>query len=359
MYRFLSDSLLPASLTNTNRQQACGGINTLKKCGFVVGLCAIIFLAPGMSHAACYFTQNADGTGGASSTQTPQDDYVTLPATITVPRGTATGQSVAMNIPPLQDRRGAFCDAAFQRSYVPARALSPSTNTQMLSGVAGLELRNVINNGQAWYPWQGTGSTGSALRFPAATRTVSGLQLLVTGAVSPGRISAGLLRTVNLDTLAYSRIFLANDIAVVVPTCSVTTPSVSVTLAPVAAKDLAAIGSSAKETAFNIGLNCSGVGGNVYATLTDNTMPGNRTNQLSLATGSTAAGVALQILYGGSLVSFGADSSAAGNTNQFYVNAAANLGAGGIPLSVRYVRTSTNVVPGTVRGLATFTMSYQ
>jgi type 1 fimbria pilin len=144
-------------------------------------------------------------------------------------------------------------------------------------------------------------------------------------------------------------------------TCSVSTASVAVTLPDVAPADFPSVGDTAGSKAFDIGLNCAGSTAQVYMTLTDSTTPANRTDKLTLAPSSTATGVQIQILRSGNtLVSYGPDSNAAGNTNQFLVSSASAIVTAGnvIPFTARYVRTGA-VGIGTVSAVATFTMSYQ
>jgi type 1 fimbria pilin len=110
-------------------------------------------------------------------------------------------------------------------------------------------------------------------------------------------------------------------------------------------------------TPFKIGLNCV-KGTNVNLTLTDASNVSNRSTMLSLSPDSTGGGVGLQILNGSEPVAFGPDSTDIGNTNQWSAGTASG-GITDIPLTVRYVRTASPLMPGTVKGLATFTMSYQ
>ncbi len=138
-------------------------------------------------------------------------------------------------------------------------------------------------------------------------------------------------------------------------TCTVTTPSVPVPLQPIAASKLNAVGMTAGDKGFDIGLSCKS-GSRVYVTLTDLTNPGNTGNQLTLTPDSTAKGVKLRILRNGQPVGYGPDSAAVGNTNQWYVGPSATTT--NIPLSAQYISTG-QVTAGTVKGLATFTMSYQ
>lgn len=137
-------------------------------------------------------------------------------------------------------------------------------------------------------------------------------------------------------------------------TCSVTTTSVDVPL-PTAFPGNLNTGSTGA-TPFNLSVNCT-QGVTVKVTLTDASDVSNRSTILNPAPGSTAAGVGLQILNGSTPVAYGPDSAVAGNVNQW----TAGTSAGGpmtIPLKAQYVRTGA-VTAGTVKGAATFTMSYQ
>jgi len=138
--------------------------------------------------------------------------------------------------------------------------------------------------------------------------------------------------------------------------CRVTTPDVSVPLLAAHAYDLGDVGSTTGNTTFFIGLQCDN-DANVYMTLTDATMPGNRSELLTLTNDSTAQGVRLRIRNpDNEPVRFGPDSATAGTLNQWRVGQTS--GAMNIRMSAEYVSTG-NVTPGTVRGVATFTMSYQ
>jgi type 1 fimbria pilin len=96
----------------------------------------------------------------------------------------------------------------------------------------------------------------------------------------------------------------------------------------------------------------------VLITLTDAVEASNRTTTLKTTADSTAQGIGVQILNSaGTPVAFGPDSALPGNTNQWTVGSSPN-GTLQVPLTARYVRTGA-VNAGTVRALATFTMSYQ
>ena len=138
------------------------------------------------------------------------------------------------------------------------------------------------------------------------------------------------------------------------PTCRVSTPSLAMRLGEVSIRQFDGIGSVAGSTTETISLECSGGTGaalDVSVTLTDQSNPANRSDRLSLAAGSTASGVALQLLHNSQLLSYGAP-------NQWLAGSTDN-GVFQIPLTARYIQTETPIRPGTANGLATFTMSYR
>jgi len=149
-----------------------------------------------------------------------------------------------------------------------------------------------------------------------------------------------------------------------VPTCTVATKTIDVPLGPVLSKRFTGVGSTSPEKPFKIALTCSGGDAGTstrpFVTLTDKTNPGNRSTTLSLTQESGAAGVGIQILKDGTVLGYGPDSSAAGNTNQWSAGTIAQgTTSYEIPLSAHYVQTSPTITPGSADGRATFTMSYQ
>ncbi|PHN63006.1 hypothetical protein AO268_02690 [Pseudomonas sp. ICMP 8385] len=146
------------------------------------------------------------------------------------------------------------------------------------------------------------------------------------------------------------------------PTCSVATPSVPINLGPVAVTEFrGGVGSIAGSATRDIQLQCAGgTGGqqDVLVTVTDQTQPANRSDRLTLTGDSTASGIALQLLHGSTVVSYGADANAIGNPNQWQAGSTGN-GSFLIPLTARYIQTEPAVRPGTANGLATFTLSYR
>ncbi|MFM0339152.1 fimbrial protein [Paraburkholderia fungorum] len=139
--------------------------------------------------------------------------------------------------------------------------------------------------------------------------------------------------------------------------CTTTTPSVTVPLPTTTVGQLNRMDPSAGLKAFNIGVKCDQLGTKVRMTMTDNTNPSNRSNQLSLSSGSTATGLQLQILNNGTPIQFGADSAVQNNPGSFDIGTSSGAEIN-VPLSVRYIKTGT-VSAGSVNALATFTLNYQ
>jgi type 1 fimbria pilin len=154
----------------------------------------------------------------------------------------------------------------------------------------------------------------------------------------------------------------ASTVTIKASTCQmVGGTSQSVPLLPVGKTQFSGEGSSAGAPAdFKLTTLC-GSGVKLYATMTDGSDPGNTGNILKPAEGTTASGVGVQIFRDGLPISFGPDSSASGNTNQWYIGTA-NSGSSEvfvIPLKARYVQTEANMVAGAVKARATVTFSYQ
>ncbi|NMM01174.1 hypothetical protein HHL24_24940 [Paraburkholderia sp. RP-4-7] len=148
---------------------------------------------------------------------------------------------------------------------------------------------------------------------------------------------------------------LALTATVTTPTCSVVNSRIPVFL-PTILVDNFNTGSTGT-SGFSLDLNCT-AGVKVGVTLTDATNPSNTSTTLSLSPDSTATGVGLQILKESTPIAYGADSPAADNLNQWSAGTSVG-GAMSIPLTAQYVRTTGALNAGTVKGLATFTMSYQ
>ncbi|QRY77822.1 type 1 fimbrial protein [Pseudomonas sp. PDNC002] len=196
-------------------------------------------------------------------------------------------------------------------------------------------------------------------------RLVSTRKTIVSGTVTlPGVI--GQLKVVDKADLAGSstiipiNLMVAGSATFTSRTCSVSTGSqnFSVPLAKINSTAFGNIGSTAGSANFNIQLEGCSTGLKVYMTFSDNNNAANTSDVLSLTPGpQSASGVGIRINYNSQPVRFGVDSAVAGNPNQ--ISIATTSGAMmNIPFTAGYVRTGT-IIGGEVKGVATFTMSYQ
>ncbi|KJV25942.1 hypothetical protein VI06_17920 [Aquitalea magnusonii] len=196
------------------------------------------------------------------------------------------------------------------------------------------------------------------------------IQLVKTGEISASGSISGVFGGSTANTANgpwLIKISWASPVVVMptIPTCTVSTPNITVPLLNPSTTTFRGIGSTFGMRQLQIGLACTGgsmgTSTNSYITFTDLNQPGNTSTTLTLAGGTGAAtGLGLQILNNGTPIGYGPDSNAPGNTNQWKVaNIAQGVSSYLIPLGVRYIQTGSTVTPGTVTGRATFTMSYQ
>ncbi|WP_211606477.1 fimbrial protein [Paraburkholderia nemoris] len=248
------------------------------------------------------------------------------------------------------------------------------------TGIEGLGVRYIFNssacnatnvtmtkgtkyNGEASVSCPFSGPLGGPYQQAAITVTA---QLVVTGAIKAGASQLTAAPSVTIDFYSsnggpWGQPSLYTGAAtgtLTGVTCSVNNSQIPIALPDVKVSDFSSgVGSVAGPKEGVLSLTCqSGV--KVWITLTDNVQPSNRTNTLQLTGDSTAKGIGIQVLNPtGSPVLFGADSAASGNQNQWLIGDSPN-GTLPVPLTAQYIRTGT-VSGGSVKALATFTMSYQ
>lgn len=136
---------------------------------------------------------------------------------------------------------------------------------------------------------------------------------------------------------------------IIVPPVTCTLANASHTLDDVVANELAASGSDARESSFDVTMNCPMDNIDVQLSLADANDPGSSNGQLAPAPGATAGGVQVQLLRGGQPVQFG----------QAWSHGWSSKGQQAIPFSARYLRTADPLVPGDVKGEAVLTADYR
>ena len=325
--------------------------------------CLALLLAGAQAHAACKPTRTFD------------DAVATFPATISVPPDTPNNTVVAdvfVALDTITAGQYATCTgggtvswAVQAGSIVPNRAGATSVPGISYRAYLGLSGVTASDSLDTQHDAQSLSGGPDAPAFGSGGAGIN-VQFVKTGPVTPGPLTvnpsgpgvAGRFASFFAGNGVVFNVKMGGATSVVVPTCTVTTPTRDVPVDPIAPKALTGIGSTAGNASVSLGLNCSGSGTQIFITLTDNADPTNTSNQLSLKSGSTASGVKLQVLSKGTPVKFGPDSSKKGNTNQWKVAASA-AGPIDIPLTVRYIQSAATVQPGSVNAVATFTMSYQ
>ncbi|WP_170265344.1 fimbrial protein [Comamonas kerstersii] len=297
----------------------------------------------------------AQGEIVAPSNITFQMPSITIPRDMKV--GTVLNETFDLG---LMQSKNVTCP--FLQSAEVYGALAPGFTNVYKTNVPGVGVRFGITKG-----WNGgyyiapNSVTANVYQPNSSSQQYRRVQYVVIDQVGQGTINQTPYMIVTYSgtcfpTASY-RADIKEGVSVITPhTCAVLSNRVNVTLPDVQAIDLKNANSTAGDTNFSIGLNCT-AGSKVYVTLTDKNDVGNRGSVLTLDKSSTASGVGIEILMNQKAVKFGPDSPVAGTVNQMLVgDAAPSLTS--IPFTARYI-SKGNVKGGTVSATATFTMSYQ
>lgn len=296
--------------------------------------------------------------------------FGTISVPANAPIGTLLGQaqsnSVTVNCPANSGYNyGPPYNSGWYIQYYPQLSVSAAVSNTWETGYPGVGIRvvSVNYNGGTILSRAGMG-IGSWSDFGPPNQTVNAFsgtfqftyQLIKTGTtVTSGALNIGSIMNLvshNIpanETSAVQVSMKVNNTSIVAQTCTVTTPSISVTLPTISSSTLNSVGATAGNTSFNIGFSCP-TGFQVYIALVDNTNTGNTSTNLSLTSASTASGLALRLLKNGTTpIAFG-------STNQWLLGPSATTSQ--IPLIAQYIRTRT-IRAGTVQGVTTFTLNYQ
>ncbi|WP_330996816.1 fimbrial protein [Burkholderia stagnalis] len=335
-------------------------------------LLAVTLAMPGWAWALCSATTPSGGYWGPWMTGEPKPMVYTAPSfnvsfNPNVPNGTLLF-SEQIDFVATEGGR-VFCQGGFGGVYhhrwmgvqVPGY---PNVYSTPIPGV-GYSIQWALNS-RYWDTYDNLGTIDTIMVPPGKTSSLR-IRFFKTGPITSGGVISGELGRMSAYGGAQGPLLswrFGGGIVVQpqVPTCRVTTPAITVPLGSMPASTFTGVGSVSPSKPFNIVLQCSGgetgTVTNVYTTLTDHTNPGNVSDTLSLASDATATGIGIQVLNGSTVIKYGPDSSATGNTNQWKAGTTGN-GTFTIPLTARYIQTAPKVTAGTADGLATFTMSYQ
>jgi len=241
------------------------------------------------------------------------------------------------------------------------------TTSGMGAGV-GFRMRNAAGSVMTPINYQGTVSTFDIGPSQKGSNVLRGsFELVKTGTATPGSFGfSDIAHVPNQEwanggaaassTINFKYTILNNS----VPSCSVTTPDIAVTLPSVSSSAFQGVGATAGTTMLNLGLRCD-ANAKPAISVMDSAAPSNQTNALTLASGSSATGLGVQILYQMTPMFFGpATYSYTTNStpNTSNVSLGTLSGTQNVVFQARYIQTAASVTAGTVRALATFTMNY-
>lgn len=235
---------------------------------------------------------------------------------------------------------------AYESTYTPGSPLLIFQNatTSRTGGAGGhnqpvWDLNNMYNPGFNPPP---SGAEGRASLFYVAV-VGRGMPMAQLGPVSLGEFTSW--------PEAHPTLLIRSGLtmAVYVPRATCTLANQTVNLPDVPAAELARETSYARETPFNVSMNCNGNDTlPMRFTLKDAIEPANTSTEMALTPGATAKGVRMQLAYGNhSLLSMGAS----------WMNDV-KKGASTIPFIARYYRIPGEFQAGTVGGKATLTLTY-
>lgn len=143
-----------------------------------------------------------------------------------------------------------------------------------------------------------------------------------------------------------------------IPTCNPTLSMTQVTLPKVLVQDFRGMNTVAGKKPFSIGLNCE-ANAAPSVTFSDSTYPANASSVISLTGGSTASGIALQMLSNGIPVMLSPGGQAIGGSTVIVPTPSSNAHTVSIPLEAQYIQTTTRITAGSVNGIATFSLTYK
>lgn len=303
----------------------------------------------------------------AACTKSPAADVtITLPASITVQRDAPVGTVLFTQYGGVPSPTGGVsgCSDSNYMLFKLNTALTASSIANVFNtsvpGV-GVQIKDA-NNAYAL--------PGMALAYSwgtAAPNTNYGMwdswtvSYIVTGQVSAGTVSfASPLATAYItasstqliNSVTMNNLKISGTTQIVPLACSITTPTMQFTLGDVFAGSLTSVGTTAKPTVFNLGLNCN-AGARVNAQLTGTQNTDTSTAgvlKLTNAGGANVAtGVGIQLLYNNVPLALG---------NNIVLKTSAG-GVEALPFTAQYYQTKTVVTPGSANATATLQLTYQ
>ncbi|HBE9178830.1 TPA: fimbrial protein [Serratia fonticola] len=285
---------------------------------------------------------------------TPYRQYVNAPLTINLNPTLAIGSVVAtanLTFPAMQVTSD--CPIPYGASWatwnlfgegVPDGRLYPTT-------IPGVAYRGAITAGWAdalQRPWPLI--TG----YPVGTQGLAGgtatLTFIKTGPIEPGTFGPQMVMHGTVNDIPFFELYLGNPIPVVptVPACTVTQSAITVNLEDTSTSQLAAMGNTSKDKAFNIPLTCNSATNIALAFSGDIADDANAVFR-NLSGDANAASVGVQILK---------DNTPVPTTSGNFLNLGTINGSITVPMTARYYALTDNVEVGAVKSIAYATIVY-
>ncbi|WP_342316261.1 fimbrial protein [Lysobacter sp. FW306-1B-D06B] len=223
----------------------------------------------------------------------------------------------------------------------------------------GLAIKHPICAPLGW--WPATLMSGGTQLSPGCMITV---ELVKTGPISSGSMSGEFAGYFSIPGGSqFLSLVWSGEVHVTpsVPTCAPTVADKVVNMGRIEASSITDDGYS-NAVPFTMDVGCSGgVPANktqqMSVTFTDATNTTNTTDRLTLTSASTATGVKVQLLKGGTPVTFGtAPTNGLDKPNSIALGTIQN-GSYSFPMAARYVQTGP-VTPGVANAMATFVFTY-
>ncbi|MCP3750976.1 fimbrial protein [Pseudomonas sp. SBB6] len=347
-----------------------------KKASWSAGLCAgllpVLALAAGNNHLPpSLMSAITPVTAGGSTTNTCQfingsgtsRPTIQLPQSIVISPADPVGKKYYIgnaSTSTIQLR----CSGYPHRSWGYSTAMQQQSGTLYRTSVSGIGIRIKFTERTPsqsltdYYRWPRPAGPGLGGTFNSTTSFT--LELEKYAAVSPGTINlSSPVVDLYIGGLTTFGLYPSNSVRVIAanPTCAVNSGSqnIAVSLGSHPQYFFNQVNKTTTPVPFNINLNCSGGGSggrlSINYTLRDTHAPNNTSSTLSLAPGSQASGIGIQVLK--------ADNNVIALGQQQH---AGTVGTGTssftIPLRARFIQTSSQVRPGNAQGQANFTMTY-
>lgn len=186
---------------------------------------------------------------------------MTVPSTITLDPSVPVGTVLATSTLATPNPSNSSVNCSFGTTtigVVNQVGGQAGNSTTFATGVSGVGYRIMHPDSSYYLPAYGSDSIDSGTYTLSVGST---LQLVKTGPITSGAtLNSGLLgywQYAGFSSNVRAEDFvLGNSVTFVAPTCSVSTPSIAVTLPTVSNTSLSTVGATAGTTAFTIGLDC-------------------------------------------------------------------------------------------------------